>query len=96
MTTTEATLDREAAPPKVEPAPDVLREPVGEAAVPLVWTWLYIIWSIAPVLIAVQFSFNAGRSRSTFQGFSTQWYEAIWDQASENFDDTLLPALGRA
>jgi spermidine/putrescine transport system permease protein len=45
------------------------------------------------VIIAVQFSFNDGRSRSTFQGFSTQWYEAIWDQTSENYDDTLLPAL---
>ena len=57
------------------------------------WTWLYIIWTIAPVVIAVQFSFNSGRSRSTFQGFSTQWYEAIWNSASDNFDDTLLPAL---
>ena len=27
-----------------------------------------------PVLIAIQFSFNDGRSRSTWQGFSTQWY----------------------
>ncbi len=37
-------------------------------------TWLYILWSLLPVLIAVQFSFNDGRSRSTWQGFSTQWY----------------------
>jgi spermidine/putrescine transport system permease protein len=37
-------------------------------------TWLYIIWSLAPVAIAVQFSFNAGRSRSTWQGFSFRWY----------------------
>jgi spermidine/putrescine transport system permease protein len=37
-------------------------------------TWLYILWSIVPVLIAVQFSFNAGRSRSTWQGFSVRWY----------------------
>jgi spermidine/putrescine transport system permease protein len=37
-------------------------------------TWLYILWSIVPVLIAVQFSFNAGRSRSTWQGFSLRWY----------------------
>ena len=27
-----------------------------------------------PVLIAVQFGFNAGRSRSTWQGFSLRWY----------------------
>ncbi len=37
-------------------------------------TWLYILWSLLPVLIAVQFSFNDGRSRSTWQGFSMQWY----------------------
>ena len=37
-------------------------------------TWAYILWSLLPVLIAVQFSFNDGRSRSTWQGFSTQWY----------------------
>ena len=37
-------------------------------------TWVYILWSLVPVLIAIQFSFNDGRSRSVWQGFSTQWY----------------------
>jgi spermidine/putrescine transport system permease protein len=37
-------------------------------------TWAYIVWSLVPVLIAVQFSFNAGRSRSAWQGFSFRWY----------------------
>jgi spermidine/putrescine transport system permease protein len=37
-------------------------------------TWAYILWSLLPVLIAIQFSFNDGRSRSTWQGFSRQWY----------------------
>jgi spermidine/putrescine transport system permease protein len=37
-------------------------------------TWLYILWSIVPVIIAIQFSFNAGRSRSAWQGFSLRWY----------------------
>ncbi len=60
------------------------------------FTWLYIIWSIAPVVLAVQISFNAGRSRSTFQGFSMQWYQAIFDPASENYDETLLRALGQS
>ena len=31
-------------------------------------------WSLAPVAIAVLFSFNSGRSRSTWQGFSLRWY----------------------
>jgi spermidine/putrescine transport system permease protein len=102
MTTTEAatqaTLERPAvvAPPKVGRIRTFFANPWGRPRFLSIWTWLYIIWSIAPVVIAVQFSFNAGRSRSTFQGFSTQWYEAIWDQASENFDETLLPALGQS
>ena len=37
-------------------------------------TWGYIVWAIAPVVIAIAFSFNAGRSRSTWQGFSLRWY----------------------
>ena len=32
--------------------------------------WLYVLWSLVPVLIAIQFAFNDGRSRSTWQGFS--------------------------
>jgi spermidine/putrescine transport system permease protein len=38
------------------------------------FTWLYIIWSIVPVAIAVLFSFNKGASQATWQGFSTRWY----------------------
>jgi spermidine/putrescine transport system permease protein len=37
-------------------------------------TWLYMAWSIIPVLIAIQFSFNASRSRTVWAGFSTRWY----------------------
>jgi spermidine/putrescine transport system permease protein len=49
---------------------DPWRRPVFLATM----TWLYIIWSIVPVLIAIQFSFNSGRSRSTWQGFSFRWW----------------------
>jgi spermidine/putrescine transport system permease protein len=72
---------------------NALTNPWGRPRFLRIWTWIYIVWSIAPVVIAVQFSFNAGRSRSTFQGFSLQWYEAIFRTASENFDETLLEAL---
>jgi spermidine/putrescine transport system permease protein len=46
-------------------------------------TWLYVLWSLVPVLIAVQFSFNATRSRTVWQGFSTRWYwgdpvDSVW------------------
>jgi spermidine/putrescine transport system permease protein len=37
-------------------------------------TWAYLAWSILPVLIAVLFSFNSGRSRSSWQGFSMRWW----------------------
>jgi len=54
-------------------------------------TWLYVGWSLLPVLIAVQFSFNAGRSRSTWQGFSWRWYWS--DPGSVAQDPTLRLAL---
>jgi spermidine/putrescine transport system permease protein len=55
-------------------------------------TWAYIVWSIVPVLIAVQFSFNDGRSRTSWQGFSFRWY---WGDPSRSVwhDPTLRRAL---
>jgi spermidine/putrescine transport system permease protein len=37
-------------------------------------TVLYVAWSLLPVLSAVLFSFNAGKSRTAWQGFSIRWY----------------------
>jgi spermidine/putrescine transport system permease protein len=37
-------------------------------------TWGYIVWSIVPVLIAIQFSFNNSRSLSVWRGFTLKWY----------------------
>jgi len=47
----------------------------------------YLIWSLLPVLIAVMFSFNDGRSRTHWQGFSFRWYwgdptRSVWHDAS--------------
>jgi spermidine/putrescine transport system permease protein len=54
-------------------------------------TWLYVLWSLVPVLIAMAFSFNKGRSRSTWQGFSVRWW---WtDAASVAKDDALQLAV---
>ncbi|MFZ8891997.1 MAG: ABC transporter permease [Ilumatobacteraceae bacterium] len=36
--------------------------------------WGYIVWSLVPVVIAVIFSFNDGRSRTVWQGFSLRWW----------------------
>ena len=38
------------------------------------FTWLYLAWSLVPIVIAVLFSFNNGRSQSAWQGFSWRWY----------------------
>ena len=37
-------------------------------------TWAYIAWALLPVGVAILFSFNAGRSRSVWQGFSLRWW----------------------
>ena len=54
-------------------------------------TVLYIAWSIVPVLIAVAFSFNDGRSRSSWQGFSFRWW--LTDEGSLAKSDDLQKAL---
>ena len=55
-------------------------------------TWLYMVWSIVPVGIAVLFSFNDGRSRSVWQGFSTRWW---WGDPNNSVlhDPTLRSAI---
>ncbi len=54
-------------------------------------TWLYVLWSLVPVLIAVRISFNSGRSRSTFQSPSWRWY--VDDPTSVWRSDELRHAL---
>ena len=56
------------------------------------FTWVYIIWCLIPVLIAVQFGFNDGRSRTAWQGFSLRWYFHDPDLSVWN-DPTLRDAL---
>jgi spermidine/putrescine transport system permease protein len=38
------------------------------------FTWIYLIWSLVPIAIAVLFSFNDGKSQAVWQGFSWRWY----------------------
>jgi len=56
-----------------------------------IFTGLYILWSLVPVVIAVLFSFNSGRSRSSWQGFSIRWYwgdpfSSVWHDESLRTD----------
>src|SRR3954462_12725430 len=52
----------------------------------------YLAWSLLPVAIAVLYSFNNGRSRTTWQGFSLRWY---WGDATQSVwhNDALHTAL---
>ena len=45
-----------------------------------------------PVLIAIAFAFNNGRSRTTWQGFSTRWFTG--ENGSVLHDPALRDALG--
>jgi spermidine/putrescine transport system permease protein len=65
-----------------------VRRPRGLA----VFAWLYVLWSLVPVLIAVRFAFNEGRSRTSFQGWSLRWF---WEDPNLSVlhDPTLRAAL---
>jgi spermidine/putrescine transport system permease protein len=51
-----------------------LRNPWGRPRFLPIVTFVYILWSIVPVGIAILFAFNNGRSRTTWQGFSMRWF----------------------
>jgi len=55
-------------------------------------TWLYVLWSLLPVLIAARISLNDGKSRSTFQPMSFRWYwgdhtSSVW------YDESLQSSM---
>jgi spermidine/putrescine transport system permease protein len=64
----------------------------GRAPVLAMVTWVYILWSLLPVLVAVRISFNSGKSRSSFQSLSARWY---WGDPTSSVwhDDSLQTAL---
>jgi spermidine/putrescine transport system permease protein len=55
-------------------------------------TWVYVLWSLLPVLVAVRISFNDGKSRSSFQDTSFRWY---WGDPNASLwhDDSMHTAL---
>ena len=55
-------------------------------------TWAYILWSLVPVLLAIRFAFNEGRSRSASQGWSLRWFTQDPNLSVFN-DPTLRSAL---
>ncbi len=66
------------------------RDPWGRPRVLAAVTWIYIVWSLVPVLLAIRFAFNEGRSRSVSQGFSFRWF---WEDPTLSvFEDPTLRA----
>lgn len=64
-----------AAPSALERFRIWLVNPWGQPRFMVLITWIYIAISIVPVVVAIQFSFNAGRSVTAWQGFDlTRWY----------------------
>jgi spermidine/putrescine transport system permease protein len=60
-------------------------------ALPII-IWGYIAWSLVPVVIAVAYSFNDGRSRTVWKGFSFRWW--FGDQYASVFrDDSMRNAI---
>ena len=55
-------------------------------------TWVYVAWSLLPVLLAIRFAFNSGRSRTSGQGFSLRWFWTDPTLSVRN-DPTLWAAL---
>ena len=60
-------------------------------ALPII-IWGYIAWSLVPVVIAVTYSFNDGRSRTVWKEFSFRWW--FGDQYASVFrDDSMRNAI---
>jgi spermidine/putrescine transport system permease protein len=70
----------------------ILSNPWGRPRFLALTTWIYIAWSLVPVLLAIRFAFNEGRSRTSLQGLSLRWF---WEDPSLSVvhDPTLFAAL---
>jgi spermidine/putrescine transport system permease protein len=78
----------EVATPVAVVKPSRWRDPWRKPRILFAVTWAYLAWSILPVIIAIVYSFNDGRSRSTWQGFSFRWW---WgDPLNSLFHDPAL------
>jgi spermidine/putrescine transport system permease protein len=71
------------APSRARRAWEWLKNPWSRPRFLALFTLLYLAWSLVPVILAVLFSFNSGRSRSSLQGFSFRWYwgdpvDSVW------------------
>ena len=86
----EAVLDRvtEGTSAQARSAHGYFRNPWRKPRVLQAVTIGYLAWSLLPVVIAIVFSFNSGRSRSSWQGFSLRWWNG--DPFDSLFHDEAL------
>ena len=56
---------------------------------------LILLFLYAPIAVMIAFSFNAGKSRAVWEGFSLKWYEALFhnDQIISALEVTLIVAV---
>lgn len=83
MSSTAVTRPAAAVPAERSAAPRFFRNPWRHPWLLEGYTWLYLVWSLAPIAIAVLFSFNKGKSQASYQGLSWRWYwgdkvNSIW------------------
>lgn len=92
MTTAATSVPARSAPSVARRFRDWWSNPWGKPRFLAVITFAYLVWSIVPILIAIRFSFNEGRSRSTAQGWSFRWY---WEDLDSSVwhDPALKDAL---
>jgi spermidine/putrescine transport system permease protein len=92
MTTAATELAARHTPSAARRFRDWWSNPWGKPRFLALITFAYLVWSIVPILIAIRFSFNEGRSRSTAQGWSFRWY---WEDLDSSVwhDPALKDAL---
>jgi spermidine/putrescine transport system permease protein len=81
-----------AGPVGVAPRRNPFANPWGKPRFLALTTWVYIAWSLLPVILAIRFAFNSGRSRTSLQGFSLRWFTQD-PNLSVLHDPTLASAL---
>jgi spermidine/putrescine transport system permease protein len=88
----DAVLDRvaEGVAAKATPKRGFFKNPWRKPRILQAITIGYLLWSLLPVVIAIIFSFNNGRSRSSWQGFSLRWWTG--DPFASLFHDESLRA----
>jgi len=74
-----------------EPAAEKPAKPFDRPRFLKLFIGLFFLFSFAPIVLVVLFSFNSSRSLQDFQGFSVRWYETFFE--SESLRDSLLASV---